>query len=71
MRAHAEVEVLELRRGAELRQHVEWLAERGLAQTGGAAEGRLRTERLLAQYLGLGAPSRKAIREWQRRFTGR
>eukprot|EP00969_Alexandrium_andersonii_P295123 13045446-Alexandrium_andersonii.AAC.1 len=71
MRAHAEVEVLELRRGAEVRQYLEWLAEKGHAEVGGAAHGRLRTEQLLSQYLGPGVASRKAIREWQRRFTGR
>eukprot|EP00969_Alexandrium_andersonii_P025667 1120758-Alexandrium_andersonii.AAC.1 len=71
MRVHAEVEVLELRRGAELRQYVERLAKKGHADVGGAAQGGSRTEQLLSQYLGSRVASRRAIREWQRRFTGR
>eukprot|EP00969_Alexandrium_andersonii_P027402 1195304-Alexandrium_andersonii.AAC.1 len=43
MRAHAEVEVLELRRGAELRQYAEWVAKRsehGEVAVGVSGQGR-------------------------------
>eukprot|EP00969_Alexandrium_andersonii_P105852 4669798-Alexandrium_andersonii.AAC.1 len=69
MRVHAEVEMLEVMRGAELRQHLQWLADHGPADMGGAAHGRARTEQLLSRYLGSGVASQRATRDWQRRHT--